>query len=381
MKTNSTIFIFTPFDVYAPGNMGNQQDVANRTSLFCELGADIALIQLVSSKKDFCIVKDNQYIKSIKIFGDFEKNHHAKQKAIKEAIAMIANSETAILLFEYYKLVWLALAVREIFPSHKIYFRSHNYETGHRIEKNVYALKRDWRQIIKLPFVIRGVLSIRQQEKLMFAIADKVFSISFLDIKKYQEKSSIKNIVYLPFFKEYHAEYQTKKYVHPLRVLYLGSDLSNVVNRSGVEYIYEKIIPRVKNKDIFFHILGKNYPPAMRHPQIRFEGFIEDVLFESFLHTMDVAVVPVDIGYGMKIKAYEVLKRGFPTILSQRCHEIFGGMDKKDYFVAQKPQEWAHYTELLCDERTREEMSANAREFMQNRFNKEYVLQTLQHEL
>jgi len=336
------IIIFSPIDLSSSIH-GSQQDILNRIKLFQEIGYRV-------------------------IVASFEKKHIETRNNINRIIELIEKEKPDILWFEYLIFAKIVKDVRNRYPGLKIYFRNHNYEFGHVLEKWIDNFKRS-KDISSLPSLLFNLWQIRKYENLMFKHSDKVFAISKLDMEKYRKYS---NLYYLPFFKDYEFNYEVKKGKDRLDVFYFGSDFKNNVNLSGLEFIHRKIIPCLKNNKVFFHILGKNCPLNIKHPQIKLQGFVGDS--DSFLKNMDVAIVPVEIGYGMKIKAYESLKKGFPTILSERSHKIFGGEESRDYLVARNPKQWAQHINRLFDEKLRKELICNCKKFMLENFNKENLL-------
>jgi len=373
------IIVFSPINVFPP-IQGNQQDIFNRIKIFQEIGYEVVLIQFSEKRNE-----NRPEIKNLKIIN-IEKERINKRFAyyrargleteenFKKVIKIIKTEKPDLLWFEYFVFAKMAEKIKGLYPEIKTYFRSHNYEFGHALEKWLDNFKRN-KHIFSIPSFLLNLRHIKTYEKIMFKVSDRVFDISRLDVEKHKKKYRVRNVYYLPFFKEYTWKYKAKENKDKLKLFYFGSDFRNNVNLSGLEFIYKKIIPTLNNNKIYFHILGKNYPMNIKHSQIKFEGFIDNL--DSFLENMDVSVVPIKIGYGMKIKAYESLKRGFPTIVSKRVDEVFGGRAGKDYFVARNLQDWKNYIALLFDKNQRIQVSKSCIEFMQKEFSKDKIISLL----
>lgn len=380
VSKKSKIIIFCPLNIF-PSKWGNQQDIWNRIKIFQEIGYEVLLIQFCEGKnydvpsvaKDLRIINIEKQ-KNNKKFVYYKAKGIESEENFKKIIKIIGQEKPEILWFEYFSFAKLAKVIKNKYPELKIYFRSHNYELGHTFEKWIDNLRR-CKNISSIFGFLLNALQVIRYENLMFKYSDKVFAISKLGIEKYKKRYKNNNLYYLPFFNNYRFDYKLKPDKDGLDIFYLGGDFKNNVNLSGLEFIYKKIIPSLENNKVFFHILGERYPPEIKNPQIKFHGFVEDL--EAFLEDMDVSIVPVEIGYGMKIKVYESLKRGFPTILSKRAHRVFGGQDGEDYFVATNPKEWVDCINLFLDKDLRDKVSKNCKRFMQEEFSKEKIISLL----
>lgn len=314
------------------GNQGNQQDIKNRIKIFLKAGFNVILIILNKDGKEEENIFQDKEFKNINITL---KGQLAGKDNINRCEEVIKENDPDILWFEYSKLSKLAQILKNGFPEKKIYFRAHNYELGHFTEKTWDNLKTDkFRNVFKniLSFLI-NYRKIKKLEDIMFRIADKIFFISKLDMKKYEKRFKDGDYIYLPFYADFKKKHkpQEKKMIN---VFYMGSNFSNNINYRG--YINLKKIANVliDRQDIKFHIIGKNLKDGNILPNIEYHDYIKDL--NIFLEKMDVGIIPINIGYGMKIKVYESIKRGFPTIMMSRNHYVFQGTDGVTYKVCNK---------------------------------------------
>jgi hypothetical protein len=79
----------------------------------------------------------------------------------------------------------------------------------------------------------------------------------------------------------------------------------------------------------------------------------------------------------MKIKTYESLRRGFPTIVSPRVHDVFRGVPGRDYLVCDTPESYAKAFRELKEKNFRARLGGNARRFMEKNFRREDILSIL----
>ncbi|PLX21808.1 hypothetical protein C0584_01750 [Candidatus Parcubacteria bacterium] len=354
--TNKHILIFAPLKVF-PVEMANQQDIYFRIKIFLELGYKVTLIEYKENLEETVVEDDVNVIKVAKT-NNF--------KADKDKIINLCKElNPDIFWFEYLKSMKVAREISSSFPKKKIYFRNHNLESAHYYEKALYSIFKDGNLKIILIFFYT-YFKIKKMEKEMAKISDQIFFISKLDQNLFEKKYFSNKATYLPFYKKYDFVYRNKNDLN-LNIFYFGSNFNNSVNLSGLLFIYNKLIPKLKKEKIKFHILGRNCPQHFKAENLSPTGFIDDI--DTFLDKMDISIIPVKIGYGMKIKAYESLKRGFPTIVSKRVHDVFGGEDNKHYLVAEKPEQWIKKIMLLKDNNFRKQLSLGASKFMKDNFN------------
>ncbi|MFC1967379.1 glycosyltransferase [Chloroflexota bacterium] len=384
------IFIIAPLYPFPPVQ-ANQKDITGRIRLFQELGYQVSLFPFPLPEQKFDIKADekNYGLKIALLYRKLDSSMKSyrvhklwyqtspliNKDSIDRLTSLINKEKPDILWFEYSALAPLAHTVSRIHKG-KIIFRNHNYELMHHLEKEYINLKNSPKYI--LPALLSGlnIFGIMNCEKLMFNLAKSVAFISTEDLAHFKNKN---NAGYLPYFppdeiKRHEIRPDTDK----IDVFYFGSDLRNNVNRSGLDFIAGKILPVLRKRGIDFinfHVLGKNPPPdytCRDVPNLSIHGFIEDL--NEFLKSMDAAIVPVFYGRGFKVKAYEALKRGFPVIGTARALSNFDGISGEDYFIADKPDEYAKNLLHLRNADIRMKLGANAAKLIARDFSKEKVI-------
>ena len=108
---------------------------------------------------------------------------------------------------------------------------------------------------------------------------------------------------------------------------------------------------------------------------MRVHGYVED--FNSFLENMDIALLPVFYGTGFKVKTYECLKRGFPTIGSPRAFRGFKGVEGEHFLTADTPEAFAEELGKLLDKDLRWKLSKNASELIKKDYSKGHIKKKL----
>ncbi|MBL1276869.1 MAG: glycosyltransferase family 4 protein [Ectothiorhodospiraceae bacterium] len=115
-----------------------------------------------------------------------------------------------------------------------------------------------------------------------------------------------------PFYDANHSE-------KPV-VLMVGN-YTNAGNRDGVYTVFNKILPEVikHHPEVIFRFIGREFPDDVKHPNIESLGFVEDLKQEYANCTM--AIAPITMGGGIKIKVIEALASGRYLITTEKGME------------------------------------------------------------
>jgi hypothetical protein len=263
----------------------------------------------------------------------------------------------------------------------KIIFRVHNFEILHNYDKaqiNAGDGLYNWLKMTKKGW--NRWLSILLSEKLMLKLSDKILCISWGDLELYKKIfRSNKPIYFPPYLGE--VKKVDVKDKETLDVVYMGSNFSNNVNRSGGDYLVKKIIPLVNKelpKKFRFHITGRGARKVYDMMQIEnliVHDFIEDI--ESLYNRTDIACIPIKAGRGCKIKMLEALKKGIPTIGFRRT---FSGIPYivNSFICAENEKAYVRAFEKLLSVSVRQALSRNSKRKIDILTNKERLLSSLQ---
>lgn len=380
-----------------PPVLANQKDIAGRLMLFRELGYEVRSFSYPFPWQKFDVGGDEKKY-GIKIsilergftYDTFKSRlfsycYRARpllnSNAIKTLVEYVRRNKPSVIWLEYSSLSPIAIILKEVTDA-KIIIRAHNFELQHCWEKEWTNIKEKKMELFQFPSFLKTLLGVLSTERLMIKIADKVACISKEDQKLYDKYFRSENTVYLPFYPpDKISRHKVRKRKRPLNVFYMGSDFRNNVNRHGALYILHKILPTVQRKHpgkFVFHILGRHgleQFSSSASEVVRVHDYIEDL--NGFLEDMDVALLPVFYGTGFKIKTYECLKRGFPTIGSSRAFRGFNGIDGEHFLKADTPEAFADKLGKLMSADIKLELSVNASKLIQKDFSKEYVKKQL----
>lgn len=282
----------------------------------------------------------------------------------------VVRSLQAIVDEEQPDIIWSVYAdfaplLAEIDTHAKLVLRPINFELGHYVEKRMTdnGLMKGtwrlrffrWRQFLSSHW--RLLWRIYQAERTMFQIADYVLHIGWRDkqVMGHLYRSKVQRCWVPPLIEAPKIPVKQRPCLH---VLYLGSTFHYVVNRIGAEKLIEEIIPAVTDAmpDAFhFHIVGRygqDYFQNDQHTTIY--GFVDDL--EAFLQDMDIACIPVETGWGCKLKMLDSIARGLPVIGAK---QTFRGVMPVDdvYFACETLQEYIDAFASLRDDAIREQLS------------------------
>ena len=142
-------------------------------------------------------------------------------------------------------------------------------------------------------------------------------------------------------------------------------------NEDAVIYFVEEILPRIRQKlpDATLTVVGRN--PGLRlaglGPGVRVTGTVEDV--RPFLAEGAVAVVPLRIGGGTRLKIFEALAMGKAVVSTTVGAEGLPLQPDHHFACADDPQAFADAAvALLGDARRRQELGTAGRRLVEGRY-------------
>ncbi len=157
------------------------------------------------------------------------------------------------------------------------------------------------------------------------------------------------------------------------RVVFTGS-IDWKANQDGLFWFMDEVWPRIAaaRPDAFFVIVGKSPPRALidaaaaRRLAWRFTGFVDDIRE----HARGAAfVIPLRVGGGTRIKAYEAMAMGTPVVSTALGVEGLAVTRGKHFLGADDPHEFADAVlSLLGDAARRQRLAISARRLVAENF-------------
>ena len=150
-------------------------------------------------------------------------------------------------------------------------------------------------------------------------------------------------------------------------------------NVDGVLYFVREVLPLIRRRrpECTLAIVGRTPPPkisqlAAQDPRIRVTGTVPDI--RPYLWGSGVAIVPLRIGGGTRLKIYEAMAAKIPVVSTTIGAEGLTVHPPGDIRIADQPEDFAARSiELLenADERTR--LANAAWEMVNSQFSWEHV--------
>lgn len=163
------------------------------------------------------------------------------------------------------------------------------------------------------------------------------------------------------------------------RIVFTGV-MDSPANIDGVQYFLTEIWPlivaaRPRAEAV---IVGRNPPESLvsaareRHPGVRFTGFVDDI--RPHVQGADVAVIPLRVGSGTRIKAFEAMAMGRPVVSTTIGVEGLAVTPEEHLLIADAPAPFAEAVlRVLGDAALRARLAATARQLLEQRFSWAHV--------
>lgn len=208
----------------------------------------------------------------------------------------------------------------------QLWFRPHNFEVAHNLEKMIET--RPWRtgwRFSTLKQTVEWVKNLSTSsarifitERQMHQVADRIFFNAYSDMQfmsRLYGGTVVKDWV-VPFLERECIPVKDDK--SPLDVVYISSNYISPTHLSGARRLLHKVIPAIEAAmpgKFRFHVVGRGSSEHLgkyASKTILIHDFIEDL--PAFMYNIDVACLPVQIGWGCKIKLLEALASGLPVV-------------------------------------------------------------------
>ena len=166
-------------------------------------------------------------------------------------------------------------------------------------------------------------------------------------------------------------------YAPPVRdrdIVFIGS-MDWMANQEGIAYfmdkVWEKIVSTVPNARMT--VVGRSPPDKLVQEAKRrglnweFTGFVDDV--RPHVHGAAVSVIPLNVGGGTRLKAYEAMSMGSPIVSTSIGMEGLPAKAGRHYLRADDADMFAaSVVTLLQDRGRRMTMADDARKFVEQKF-------------
>jgi glycosyltransferase involved in cell wall biosynthesis len=157
----------------------------------------------------------------------------------------------------------------------------------------------------------------------------------------------------------------------PLSVVFWGA-MNRSENVDAVRFAITEIIPRIRAQvpEFMFVVAGShsdtvNELRGLQTSKVVVTGYVEDI--HGLLSRMQVALLPLRLGAGIKIKTLECMAAGVAVVTTPIGIEGIGGLHGKDYLIGESPDALAsHVVRLLNSPAECEALGESARKLVRS---------------
>jgi glycosyltransferase involved in cell wall biosynthesis len=223
----------------------------------------------------------------------------------------------------------------------------------------------------------------RRYERIVYRECRQVIAVSEIDAQCIRQMCGIEHVSTAPTGVDVDFFSPPAPVRSNGHVVFIGS-MDWLPNIDGVLYFTEKILPliRLRIPDCGLTIAGR-FPDerirrlAVRDRRITVTGTVEDI--RPYLWHAGVAIVPLRIGDGTRLKVYEAMAAKVPVVSTSIGAEGLDYADGQNILIADDPQRFAgECVRLLRDRTERERISAAAWRMVTEKYSWEAVTQTFE---
>lgn len=244
----------------------------------------------------------------------------------------------------------------------------------HNIEAEIF--ERHW-QVARFPlhrWVWRNqYLKMRRYERDVLNAFDSVIAVSERDCAYFREHYGIRRCAAIPTGVDTEF-FAWRPPGDAPQVVFCGS-MDWLANIDGIEYFADKVWPLIRQQvpGARMKVVGRTPPEALVRrvrssaPEWEFTGFVDDV--RDHIAGAAVFVIPLRVGGGTRIKAFEAMAMGCPVVSTSIGIEGLPVEDGKHFLGADEPGPFAdRVVALLMDGAERERISKAARQLVAEHF-------------
>lgn len=138
----------------------------------------------------------------------------------------------------------------------------------------------------------------------------------------------------------------------PLKNLVFTGTFAYEANADAAVWMVKEVLPRLPSDKFNLWLIGNNPTEAVRNlhhpPQVYVTGAVPDI--RPFIFHADLAVVPLRIGGGIRLKILEALALGVPVLSTMvGCEGLWSDEDPPVWEIAESSEQFALSVQNLCE--------------------------------
>lgn len=239
-----------------------------------------------------------------------------------------------VIVMEWTQMVLLIDLIKKIFPKAKYVSSEHDVsflglERKYHAEKNV--IRKLYRYLKYRLVYMRECASLKKCDLIL---CHNKKDVALLENNHVYGAKSI-----VPYYDQYHLNRDTStecKYI-----TFFGA-MAREENYKSVIWFIKNVMPLIDDLEFVFCILGANPPEELkkyRDEKILVTGFVEDV--SEYLEKTKIAVLPLVLGAGIKVKVLEFAAAGIPIATNKIGIEGIPLENNIEYLHCETAEEFA----------------------------------------
>lgn len=259
----------------------------------------------------------------------------------------------------------------------------------------VYEIVERTRQTA-LPF-LRPILGLeaqrlKQYEARLLEQFDQVLAVSEIDKRALLNAANgsknaeplASKIAVIPIAVDNTSSQVKQRHPEPNHILTIGT-LFYPPNADGVRWFVKQVFPLIQNQipNVTLSVVGPRPPQDLidlsrQQPHaIQVTGYVPDL--QPYFERAAVAVVPVRVGSGMRVRILETMARGVPIVTTSTGVEGIDAIDGEHLLVADEPAKFAMAVErVLKNPALGETLVCRSRQLVQEKYDWRVVLPALE---
>ena len=191
-------------------------------------------------------------------------------------------------------------------------------------------------------------------ERKYLRLADRVLTVSETDRDTFKPFLPGKTITVIPTGVDIQYFQPMPLQEIPKSLVFTGS-MDWLPNEDGILSFVDEVLPLLKQKypEVTLNVVGRNpsrklQAVAAKEPGLRLTGWVDDI--RPHLARGSICIVPLRIGGGTRLKIFEAMAMGKPTVSTSVGAEGLPVQDGKNILLAEIPTDFADAISRLFDD-------------------------------
>jgi glycosyltransferase involved in cell wall biosynthesis len=265
-----------------------------------------------------------------------------------KVLEIVGQFQPDVIQFQHLHSAYYAKAVRAAFPNILIALRQHNVESTliRRVAEN------ETNPVKKFVMSIQAK-RLFEYERNVLRVFDLVLPITQPDNVRMEAMAPGTPQMTVPSGTDFPLNMPPPSNCMNASIIHVAA-MDWLPNQGALRWFIDSVMPliRAKGVKVTLHAVGKNMPPEMSRlaaGDIVIHGFLMDI--KPLLREACIAVVPLSVGGGMRIKIVDYMSEGIPVVSTTIGAEGISDGSDGSVLIADNPQDFADAVVALLQDR------------------------------